>query len=212
MFPSILGLFLLAGSPAAPAVRDTVRLPHPRTSGGMPLAEALERRQSLRAFTRRTLTWDQIGQLLWAAQGITHDGGKRTAPSAGATYPLELYVATADGLFRYEPDRHELVVLQARDVRQDVRRASGGQDAAAAPALFIVTGVPARTSPRYGTRATRYVQMEAGHAVQNLLLQAAALGLGAVPIGAFSDADLHRVLAASPGEVPLYIVPIGHPR
>lgn len=127
----------------------------------------------------------QIGQLLWAAQGITHDGDKRTAPSAGATYPLEVCVATAEGLFRYRPNGHEVARVKGRDVRQDIQQAAGEQDAIEAPAVFAFAAVPARTAARYRDRAMRYVQIEIGHAAQNLLLEAVTLGLGAVPSGGF---------------------------
>jgi len=208
----ILGIFVIAVSSIGQMPRDVVKLPAPRTTGGIPLDQALGARRSVRAFASTPLTWSEIGQLLWAAQGITHDEGKRTAPSAGATYPLELYVATADGLFRYQPNGHNVTRITARDVRRDIRRAAGEQDAINAPAVFAFAAVPARTAARYGDRAMRYVQIEIGHAAQNLLLEAVALGLGAVPVGAFSDADLHRVLGLPADRVALYLVPVGHVR
>jgi SagB-type dehydrogenase family enzyme len=191
---------------------DAVKLPAPRTTGTLSLNDALATRRSVREFTSAALTWDEIGQLLWAAQGVTHDGGKRTAPSAGATYPLELYVATADGVFHYRPNRHEVTQVGRRDVRRDVRRAAAGQDAIDAPVLFIFAAVPARTAARYGDRAMRYVHIEVGHAAQNLLLEAAALGLGAVPVGAFHDTELQRTLGFPSNQIGLYIVPVGHIR
>jgi nitroreductase len=141
----------------------------------MSLDAALAARRSVREFASTPLTWREVGQLLWAAQGITHEEGKRTAPSAGATYPLELYVATADGLFTYRPNGHSAIRIVARDVRPDVRHAAGGQEALNAPAIFAFTAVPARTAARYGERAMRYVQIEVGHAAQDLLLEAVAL-------------------------------------
>jgi SagB-type dehydrogenase family enzyme len=192
--------------------RDAVKLPAPHTTGAVSLNEALATRRSVREFTSAALTWDEIGQLLWAAQGVTHEEDKRTAPSAGATYPLELYVATADGVFHYRPSRHEVIRVGGRDVRREVRRAAGGQDAIDAPVLFVFAAVPARTAARYGDRAMRYVHIEVGHAAQNLLLEAAALGLGAVPVGAFSDAELHGILGLPSNHIVLYIVPVGHTR
>jgi SagB-type dehydrogenase family enzyme len=192
--------------------RDVVKLPAPRTTSAMSLDETLAGRRSVREFASTPLTWAQIGQLLWAAQGITHDDGKRTAPSAGATYPLELYVATADGLFHYLPERHEVVRIATRDVRRAVRSAAGGQDAIDAPALFVFAAEPARTRARYGDRAMRYVHIEVGHAAQNLLLEAVALGLGAVTVGAFTDTELHRSLGLPEDQIVLYIVPVGYTR
>jgi SagB-type dehydrogenase family enzyme len=208
----IVGIFMVAISSIAQAPRDVVTLPTPRTTGGMALDQALLSRASVREFLSTPLAWAEIGQLLWAAQGITHDEGKRTAPSAGATYPLELYVAIADGLFQYRPNGHSVTRVTARDLRRAIRQAVGGQDALDAPVVFAFAAVPARTAARYGERAMRYVQIEIGHAGQNLLLEAAALGLGAVPVGAFSDADLHRVLGLPADRVVLYLMPVGHVR
>lgn len=189
--------------------RDVVKLPALQITSARSLDETLAARRSVRDFASTPLTWDQIGQLLWAAQGMTHEEGKRTAPSAGATYPLELYVATADGLFHYLPNRHAVARVDTRDWRRDVRRAAGGQDALDAPALFVFAAAPARTAARYGDRAMRYVHIEIGHAAQNLLLEAVALGFGATPVGAFSDTELHRVLGLPAGQIVLYIVPVG---
>jgi len=208
----ILVMFVMAMTSIGQMARDVVKLPAPRTTGGMSLDHALVARRSVREFASTPLTWSEIGQLLWAAQGITHDEGKRTAPSAGATYPLELYVATADGLFVYRPNGHSVTRVTERDVRRAIQHAAGEQDAINAPAIFAFAAVPARTAARYGDRAMRYVQIEIGHAGQNLLLEAAALGLGAVPVGAFDDAGLHRVLGLAADRAVLYLVPVGHLR
>lgn len=199
--------------PSRPATEGKpTPLPAPDTQSGPALTEALHRRRSLRAYRPRALTKREIGQLLWAAQGISDDRGLRTAPSAGATYPLEVYLATADGLFHYQPAGHELFMLADRDLRHDL--AAAGLDQAwirEAPAVFVFTAVVRRTSQRYGTRAERYVHLEAGHACQNLLLQAEALGLGGVPVGAFEDQRVARLLGLASGEAPLYLVPVGEP-
>ncbi|MGE5246091.1 MAG: SagB/ThcOx family dehydrogenase [Betaproteobacteria bacterium] len=208
----ILGLALIAMSSVAQLPRDAVKLPAPQPTGGVSLNDALAARRSVREFASGPLTWGQIGQLLWAAQGVTHDDGKRTAPSAGATYPLELYVATAAGLYHYLPARHEVVRVAVQDVRPDIRRAAGAQAAVDAPALFVFAAAPARTAGRYGDRAMRYVYIETGHAAQNLLLEAAALGLAAVPVGSFTDRDMHRALGLPADQVVVYVVPVGRGR
>lgn len=200
-----------ATGPSAPA-RDVVELPAPRTEGGMSLEEALASRRSVREFTDEPLTLEQVSQLLWAAQGITAEWGGRTAPSAGALYPLEVYVATAEGLSRYLPDGHRLERLQGADLRGALAGAALGQTQVSdAPAVFVLTAVAARTAEKYGERAERYMQLEAGHACQNLLLEAVVLGLGAVPTGAFSDDAVRDVLGLPEGETPLYLVPVGYP-
>jgi SagB-type dehydrogenase family enzyme len=207
----VLSALLIAMSQTVLMPREVVKLP-PRPTSAMSLDKAIALRRSVREFASTALTWSQIGHLLWAAQGITDAEGKRTAPSAGATYPLELYVATAEGLFHYRPREHDLVRVTGRDVRAHIRRAAGGQDAIDAPAVFAFTAVLARTAGRYGDRAIRYVQIEVGHAAQNLLLEAVALGLGAVPVGAFGDAVLHRALGLPADQVVLYLVPVGRAR
>lgn len=191
---------------------DAIDLPTPRTGGPISFEETLQGRRSVRDFTDEDLSLGERSQLLWAAQGQTASWGGRTAPSAGGLYPLELYLATADGLWRYLPEGHRVQVRTADDVRGGLADASGGQSSVAtAPAVFVLTAVLARTAAKYGDRAERYVLLEAGHAAQNLLLQAVALGLGGVPVGAFDDGDVAAVLGLPSGEEPLYLIPVGHP-
>lgn len=188
-------------------------LPSPRRSPGIGLDGALDRRRSIRSFTDESLDEDAIAHLLWAAQGVTASWGGRTAPSAGALHPIEISVATGEGgLRRYVPDEGRTVLLTSEDRRPHIANATGGQDAALhAPALFVISGIVARTAEKYGDRAERYVQMEAGHVCQNMLLEATGLGLAAVPMGAFSDDELRTALGLGDEELPLYVVPVGHP-
>lgn len=188
------------------AVRE---LPDPQLDGSTPLVEAIVERSSVRRFDRRPLTDDELGQLLWAAQGELTEGG-RTVPSAGALYPLELYVVSGDGVGHYRPDLHELAVVDDRDLRDEVYAAALEQRAfATAPSVVVVTGVNARMAVKYGDRAERYVLIEAGHAGQNLLLQATAIDLAAVPTGAFQDARIAELLGLPDGVEPLYLIPVG---
>ncbi len=197
---------------ASPAVEE-VSLPAPILKGEMSLEETLALRRSVRSFTDEALTLAEIGQLLWAAQGITCDWGGRTAPSAGALYPLEVYVATADGLYHYMPQGHKVRVESTADLRRALWEAGLKQDAIRqAPVVFVITAVYARTEGKYGARAERYVQLEAGHAAQNLLLQAVAWGLGGVPIGAFNDDQVQSALSLPADHAPLYLIPVGHPQ
>jgi SagB-type dehydrogenase family enzyme len=191
-------------------------LPEPRMSEALPLADALRRRRSVRSYGSRPLSLGELSQLLWAAQGITGSGGARTAPSAGATYPLEIYVAAGavdelvPGVLHYRPAEHALDELSAGDVRAGLAGACFGQDwLAAAPASLVVTAVLARTRREYGRRADRYVHLEAGHAAQNVHLAAAALGLGTVVVGAFEDTRVKRVLGIETDAVPLVVMPVG---
>jgi len=192
--------------------QDSIALPAPRLDSEVSLEQTLSARHSVRSFSAQPLTWAEIGQLLWAAQGITHDWGARTAPSAGALYPLDIYVSTATGVYHYLPQGHQAVGTQDADVREEVWQAGLKQDAIRqAPAVFIITATYERTSAKYGDRAVRYVHLEAGHAAQNLLLQAVALGFGGVPIGAFDDAKVQSILALPEAQKPLYLIPIGYP-
>lgn len=199
-------------APAAESVTVTT-LPPAALIGEDSLEEVLVQRRSVREFDRRALTAAELGQLLWAAQGITHERGFRTAPSAGALYPLEVYVATADGVFHYDPHGHLLVAISHDDARTRLYQAALKQDPVRqAPAVFIVTAVYERTAKKYGDqRSPRYVHLEAGHAAQNLLLEAVALGLGAVPIGAFYDQQIQAALGLPADHEPLYLIPVGHP-
>ncbi|MFP4394313.1 MAG: SagB/ThcOx family dehydrogenase [Anaerolineales bacterium] len=187
-------------------------LPAPNLEGDTALEAAIAERRSVRTFTSEPLTEEHIGQLLWAAQGITDHQGYRAAPSAGALYPLELYIILPEGLYHYQPDGHRLTQLTAEDMRSAVWEAGLRQDALReAPAIFLFTGVYGRTAERYGDRARRYVHMEAGHAAQNMLLQAVALDLGSVPIGAMKDEQLQSALDLPDDHAPLYLLPVGHP-
>ena len=175
------------------------------------LEETLAQRRSVRQYTDQPLTMEEISQLLWAAQGVTRDWGARTAPSAGALYPLEVYVATPEGLYHYLPDGHRAEMLSQEDLRRALARAGLDQSAIHdAPAVFVIAAVYARTSGKYGKRAERYVKLEAGHVGQNILLQAVALDLGGVPIGAFHDDQVQRALGLPANYEPLYLIPVGH--
>lgn len=200
-----------AGSPS-------VSLPAPRTQGPVSLEEAIAARRSVRDFTDDPLSLSDLGQLLWAAQGITSETGARAAPSAGGTYPLEIYVATGrvsglePGIYRYRPQDHSLESVSQGDLRAEIMAAGLDQASIGQAAVDVVIGaVYERTAQRYGERAERYAHLEAGHAAQNLCLQAVALGLGAVTIGAFDDEEVRGVVGMAEGEEPLYIIPVGVP-
>jgi SagB-type dehydrogenase family enzyme len=204
-------------APTPPAAEETtVDLPQPRLEGDISLEETLRMRRSVREYAGAPLTLEEVSQLLWAAQGITSESGGRTAPSAGALYPLEVYLAAGDveglpaGVYRYDPAPHQLVKVKGGDVRTELCDVSLGQEAVRNGAIdIVIAAVYERTEVKYGDRAVRYVQMEAGHAGQNVCLQAAALELGAVTIGAFSDDAVAQVLGLRDDEAPLYVIPVG---
>ncbi len=194
-------------------VRETSALPRPPRDGAVSLERVLSTRRSHREFTTEPLNELEISQLLWAAQGVTADWGGRTAPSAGALYPLELYLLTPDAFRRYRPQGHLVELLAESDLRGQLAAAALPQAAIRhAPFALVITAVYARTVSKYGSRGRRYVQLEAGHAAQNVLLQAVALGLAAVSIGAFDDQHVAEALRLPGDHAPLYIVAVGHAR
>ena len=179
----------------------------------MSLEKAIAVRRSHRDFSSQALTLDQIGQLAWAAQGQETHSKYRTAPSAGATYPLELLVVTGDGFFRYLTASHSLEQLSGQDLRAGLASAAWGQDfIEAAPLTLVLAAQFSRTTNHYGNRGVRYVYMEAGHAAQNIHLQAEALRLGSVAVGAFDDASVSEVLSLPKDLEPVYMVVVGHCR
>lgn len=195
------------------ALPQVIALPTPRLKSTISLEETLAQRRSVREFSDDPLTIEEIGQLMWAAQGITSPAGQRTAPSAGALYPLEVYVVLRDGVYHYEPAEHQLRLRLRGDARQALFVAALEQGAvASAPVNIVIAAVYARTSVKYGDRTARYVALEAGHAAQNILLQAVALNLGAVPIGAFYDDQVKVALNLPSDHEPLYVIPVGRRR
>ncbi len=195
---------------------EIVRLPPPRFEGPVSVEQTLLARRSMRTFSRDPLTVDDLTQLLWAAQGITHAQGYRTAPSAGALYPLELYVVVGRviglpaGLYRYHGREHALASKSDRDLRAELSAAALHQRPVERAALtFLLSAVYDRMTAKYGRRGVRYADMEAGHAAQNLCLQAVALDLKSVVIGAFQDAAVKGIAMLPADEEPLYLVPVG---
>lgn len=195
-----------------------IRLPAPKPEGATSLEKALRERRSTRDFKRRPLSIGEISQLLWAAQGITGSGGRRTAPSAGALYPLELYLVAdnveglTQGVYKYVPNGHELIRTINGNKNLELSAAAFGQTSVRdAAAVLLLAAVYERTTARYGKRGVRYVHIEIGHVGQNICLQAVALRLGAAVIGAFDDSQVKRIAKLLLKEEPLYLIAIGRP-
>lgn len=195
---------------------EAIQLPEPMSAGEKSVEEALRKRQSIRDFTRTPLTLPELSQLLWAAQGLSGFGRRRTVPSAGGIYPLRVRVAVGDvtglspGIYAYNPHKHELIRTERGDKRLPLHQASLGQKAVkSAPASIVISAFYKHTMIKYGERGYRYVNMEAGHAAQNVSLQAVSLNLGAVVIGAFHDMEVKAILNLAEQEEPVYIIPVG---
>jgi SagB-type dehydrogenase family enzyme len=204
----LLSLLFLFPSEEPSEAPGRIVLPEPRYESDVSVEEALLKRRSIRSYSDEALSWNEISQILWAVQGITDPRGFRTAPSAGALYPLEVYLVMEEGVFHYNPEEHSLQKLQDGDFRRSLSDAALGQPwVANAPVDLVITGVFERTTKKYGQRGERYVYMEAGHAAQNVYLQCVSLGLGTVVVGAFYDEEVKRLLNLT--EDPLYIMPIG---
>ena len=191
-----------------------IQLSEPQTAGAISLEQALAGRRSIRQFTTQQLEFAQIGQLAWAGQGITETGRSfRTAPSAGALYPMQIYFVIRQGVFVYNPHKHSLEQTSDKDIRAELAGAALMQEAVSAAACnIVITGSARKLASKYGKKARRFMLLEAGHIAQNILLQAAALDLGAVPIGAFDINRVRKVCKLSKVLEPLYIIPVGHPR
>ena len=198
-----------------------IYLPPPILEGSMSLEEAIARRRSIRRFTSETISQSQLSQILWATQGISDTSLKlRTVPSAGATYPLEIFVVCGkncieeigDGIYHYNTDSHSLILHHKGDVRFELARVALDEETIyQAPVDIIICALYQRTTLGYGSRGERYVHIEVGHAGQNIYLQATALGLATVAIGAFHDEQVREVLRLDKQYKPSYIMPIGKP-
>jgi len=190
-----------------------IKLPEPLKDSNFSLERAINERRSIRSYKDAPLTLKEVSQLLWAAQGIVASG-RRAAPSAGATYPMEIYLVAGNveglepGLYHYRNKEHVLELVKKGDLRKPLSDRALRQDMILkAPVTIVISAVFERTRARYGARAERYVYMEAGHIGQNIMLQATALGLGTVPVGAFIDSEVKSVLGIE--EEPLYLFPVG---
>ena len=197
--------------------QEEIILPQPTKTSKISIEEALSGRRSVRTYRDEPLSLEEISQILWATQGITApqwDG--RTAPSAGALYPLEVYLTVRKarglepGIYRYLPAEHKLKSVLEGDISGPLAQAALGQVfIKEAPVALVISASYTRTTKKYGQRGIRYVHMEAGHAGQNIYLQAQGLGLGTVTVGAFDDEEVKKILNLSKEETPLYIMPIG---
>ncbi|OFX83626.1 MAG: nitroreductase [Bacteroidetes bacterium GWF2_33_16] len=206
---------------------STIKLPSPVLKGTVSIEETLLNRRSVREFKKDALTIQQVSQILWAAYGITKEmnsppflrGGFKTAPSAGALYPLEIYLVVGNvnglskGIYKYLPEGHQLLRIYDNDVRNELSEAALNQEFInQAPVSLVYSAVFERTTKKYGKRGReRYVCMDMGHSAENVCLQAVALGLGTCAVGAFDDTMVKNVIMMPNEEEPLYILPIGFP-
>jgi SagB-type dehydrogenase family enzyme len=197
-----------------------MNLPKPILKGEVSVEEAIKHRRTIRSYLSKALTLEQLSQIFWAAQGITEDGGyKRSAPSAGALYPLDIYAAVGDngvegvkaGIYHYNAHKHVALLIAEGDFRKEVARTALSQMwMARAPINLVITSEYSRITSKYGTRGEMYAMIEAGLVGQNIFLQAEALGLRAGIVGAFQGNDVIRVMKISRAHDPLLILPVGY--
>jgi len=189
-----------------------IALPKPKVEGKVSVEESILKRRSRRSYSSRELTLGQISQLLWAAQGITDKRRNyRAAPSAGALYPLEIYLVKKEGLYHYIPEGHRLEFIKSEDLRPGLTKAAWGQRSIGeAPVSIVICAIYSRVTSKYGLRGNRYVEIEVGSAAENIHLQAVALGLDSGPIGAYTDDAVAKLLELPRDCEPLYIIPVGY--
>lgn len=195
-----------------------IRLPELHPAARHPIERLLAQRRSVRDFAATPLSLEELAHLLWAAQGVSSPEGLRTAPSAGALYPLEVHLVAGNveglecGSYHYRPHTGEIVRTAAGDLRQALAAAALGQGCVGeAAAVLVFSAVFERTTRKYGQRGIQYVHMEVGHAAQNVYLAAGSLGLGTVMVGAFDDQGVKRAVPLEGSEVPLALMPLGRP-
>ena len=194
-----------------------IKLPEPRFESEMSVEKAILNRRSIRSYANEPLKLEEISQLLWSVQGITDkERNFRAAPSAGALYPLEIYLVAGnvtsldDGIYRYDPFSHKIVKHKEGDYRKNLSLSALGQSCVKNGAIdIVIAAVYDRITSKYGERGIKYTHMEVGHAAQNVYLQAEALGLGTVVVGAFMDDKVKEVIGMREEETPLYILPVG---
>lgn len=195
-------------------------LPRPHHKGGISAEEVIKRRRTVRSFSSRPIKLEDLSQLLYAAQGITEDHGfRRTAPSGGALYPLDVYTVVGEkgvkgleaGVYLYKPSGHRIEHVATGDKKEQLAKASLYQMWMATPPLnLVITAEYSRICSKYGDRGIRYAMIEAGHVGQNIFLQAEALGLKAGIVGAFDDMKVINVLGIPKKHEPLLIMPVGY--
>lgn len=194
-----------------------IKLPAPRLKGTVSVEESIFKRRCVRDYKTDAISLEQLSQLLWAAQGITAADFFRAAPSAGASYPLELFVIAGNikgidaGIYHYNVKEHSLSLHMKGDAREKLgtTAAFNQKCISQAPACMSICAVYERTMKTYGKRGERYVHIDTGHAAENIALQAVALGLATVMVGAFEDKKVAEILNLGNELKPLYIIPVG---
>jgi SagB-type dehydrogenase family enzyme len=199
---------------------ETVKLPEPVISAGKFIWDVLSQRRSRRNYSDVSLSMKELSQMLWATQGVTAQSGRyafRTAPSAGALYPIETYVLVnrvkdlEAGIYHYDILNHKLEVLKKGDFGMKISQAALGQTMLNEAAfVFIWTAVVARSKWKYRERAYRYIYMDAGHIGQNAYLAAETLGLGCCTVGAFFDEAVDSIIGIDgKNEISVYLCSVG---
>jgi SagB-type dehydrogenase family enzyme len=198
------------------ADQEIIKLPEPVLNGALSVEKAIAARRSVRYYAALPLTLAELSQILWAAQGLSGPSGLRTTPSAGALYPLEVYILAGNvtgltsGMYKYGCAGHVLLRTGKKDKRAELYNAALRQGSIkSAPVILIICAVYERMTAKYGQRGIRYTDMEAGHASQNIYLQAESLGLVTLAIGAFHDSKVKKIVNMPKAEQPLYLMPIG---
>jgi len=202
--------------PSITVNETSIKLPEPNLKGMMSLEEAIMKRRSIRDLKDESITLEELSQILWAAQGITSKDGKRTVPSAGMTYPLEVYILVRrvngmnPGIYHYNPSYHDLNSIKVGNYSDELKQAAFNHVSISEGGITIaITADFSRTTSSFGERGERYVYLEAGHCAQNIYLQVTALNMGSVVVGSFNDQEVQKALSLPENHKPIYIIPIG---
>jgi len=199
-----------------------VKLPSP-VFEGMSVEKAIRERRSERSFTNRSMSLEQLAQILFSAYGITSSSSGydfRAAPSGGALYPIEVYViannveSLANGFYHFQISDSSLELIKEGDFSKNIHRAANRQDAVgSSPITLVFTARFDRMTAKYADRGYRYIYIEVGAICENVYLQAVSLGLGTVAVGAFNDDAVNELLEIDGlSEATLLLMPVGFPR
>jgi SagB-type dehydrogenase family enzyme len=193
-----------------------IKLPEPKTTGSISVEETLLKRRSVREYLSEHLSLAEISQLLWSAYGITSEEGFRTAPSAGALFPLKIYLAAVNinkleqGFYLYDSKTHTLELRKTGDYAEPLTAGTFFQDyIGEAAAILIISADYTGPNEKYGDQGKKFTWMDLGHLGQNVHLQAVSLDIGTVAVAAVRPDEIEKLLDLPGGEEVLYLMPLG---
>ncbi len=205
----LLGLIVIAALPACSQDLQAIQLPQPQMEGGKPLMQALKERKSAREFSQEKLSRQMLSNLLWAAYGINRPSGQRTAPSANNKQEIDIYVASADGLYLYDAKANQLKPV----LSEDIRGLTGSQPFVKEAALNLIYVADLAKAGRTDPAAIElYSGANTGFISQNVYLFCASEGLATVVRASVDKASLARTMKLRPDQKIVLAQSVGHPK